>query len=160
MANKFVFGFVFGLVCGLVAVSGVAQNVQTSEQVEKRAEVAYSNLQTMRENRYLHGNYEQARDTEVTASNILMQFDSIILDDSVAKAPAQQTVDALRQTALLNHLQIEINALKNVPVDPKSFAGAFSPDAYDQTFYDLRAVVCKHYAGMVVALNGKLQSCG
>ncbi len=156
MANK----FVFALVCGFIAVSGVAQNVQTNEQIEKRAETAYANLQTMRENRYLHGNYAQARDTEVTASNILIQFDSIILDDSMAKVPPRQTVDTLRQTALLNHLQIEINALKNVPADSKSFAAAFPPDVYDQTFYDLRAVVCKHYPGMVVALNGKLQSCG
>jgi hypothetical protein len=152
----------FVLVCtifGVFVASVLAQDVQTSEQIEKRAETALSNLQTMRENRHLHGNDAQARDTEVTTNDVLNQFDAIILDDSIAKRPPQQTVDALRQMSLLNHLQIEINALKKVPADPKSFAGAFPPDVYDQTFYDLRGIVCKHYRGMVVTLGGKLQTC-
>jgi len=155
MANKA--GLV--LFCTVLVASSLAQDPQTSEQMEKRAGTALGNLQTMRENRYLHGNYAQTQDTEVTANDILTQFDSIILDDSIAKRSAQSTVDALRRMALLNHLQIEINALKKVPADPKSFAGAFQPDVYDQTFYDLRGLVCKHYRGMVVTLEGKLQSC-
>jgi hypothetical protein len=157
MLNKIFAGF---LCFGAFAV-GLSQTAQDEKDklIESRALTAVSNLQQMTANRYLHGNYAQAHETEVAAKDVLMQIDVILSAYDFKTATAQQTVDDIRRSSLLNRLQIQINALKKIPADPHTFAGAFEPDVYDQTFYDLRAIVCRRHPGMAVSLDGKLKSC-
>jgi hypothetical protein len=95
--------------------------------------------------------------SEVKAIDVLGQIDAVIVNDSLTKRKPEETLELVKQMIMLNKMQISMTAIRN---GEKSGKRSIMPLAgFNQTFYDLRASVCKRYPGMVVDLDGTLRHC-
>ena len=99
------------------------------------------------------------KSSPVSGKDVLTQMESILLNDSFAKAPAERTLSTINKAVLLNKLQTSIAEAKIGQSKQNSMGEAFIEEG-EKKFRDLREAVCKDYPGMVVDLDGQLKYCG
>jgi hypothetical protein len=94
----------------------------------------------------------------VKTTDVLSQLDAVILSGSLNKKTPEETLSLVESMLTLNKLQIDIAGLRDSEKNGKPALFGSAAD-YNQTFYNLRASVCKRYSGMVVDLDGTLRRC-
>ena len=104
-------------------------------------------------------NSQSSSTKAVSAGDVLQQVDAVVVNDSFGKHTAAETLELVKEIVALNQMQLEYADLQNKGGKGIETLHALSPD-WNQTFYNLRAAVCKRYPGMVVDLDGTLHYCG